>query len=460
MSLLRPLAALLLVGLCLFTVLACGTASTPKPTPPAAVAPLPTPLPDYAELHAIAQGLLDDLVRAFDTNDGALLAATLSEDVAEVCSPEELQLWAEWGEDIFGGIETAAVFLDLANYNRAWLGLRADGTGEDELLNFPLPMERGMSGWRLKLTYAATTGAAECPFVPRQTAMDESGGPTPLPPALPTPLPDYAELHAIAQGLLDDLVRAFNTNDGALLAATLSREITDLCSADELQGWAEEGGDDVGDEVVEAVEVFVNLTDYRRTLLEIHTPESDLAGAINIPMPMELEGDGWRVKVPLFGVLPGVCPFIPRGMMLDDEYELPPGASINPSDVPDIAGLPGFSRDLFAPPEGMAGYHSGSSAGTTGSELHSFTVKAVLIGGRTAEEIVKHYRAQWAGPDWETLGEQASGGAAWFIWKAPDASGQLWYGALLSFEIDGWRHSVSLTLQNSAAAAGPWAASP
>lgn len=293
-------------------------------------------------------------------------------------------------------------------------------------------------------------------------ACSTASAPKPTPPSLaapqPTPLPDYAELHAIAQGLLDDLVRAFNTNDGALLAATLSREITELCSADELQAWAEEGGDDAG--AVEAVEVFVNLTDYRRTLLEIHTPESELAGAVNIPMPMELEGGGWRVKVPLFGVLPGKCPFIPRGMVLDDEYELPAGASTSPSDLPDIAGLPGFSRDVFAPPDGMAGYHSGSSAGTTGSELHSFTVKAVLIGGRTAAEIVGHYRAQWVGPDWETLGEQAAGGAAWFIWRAPDASGQLWYGALLAIPVDGGRHSVSLTLKNSAAAAGPWAASP
>lgn len=287
-------------------------------------------------------------------------------------------------------------------------------------------------------------------------ACGAASAPRPTPPAMvppqPTPLPDYAELHAIAQGLLDDLVRAFDTSDGALLAATLSREITELCSEEELQAWAEEGGDDAG--AVEAVEVFVNLSDYRRTLLEIHTPESELAGAINIPMPMELEGGGWRVRVPLFGVLLGECPFIPRGVVLDDGHELPPGASISPSDVPDIAGLPSFSGDVFVPPEGMTGYHSGSSAGTTGGELHSFTVTAVLQGGRTAPEIVGHYRAQWAGPDWETLDEQAAGGAAWFIWKAPDADGDLWYGTLLATPMDGGRHSVSLTLQNSDAAAG------
>lgn len=293
-------------------------------------------------------------------------------------------------------------------------------------------------------------------------ACGPASAPKPTPPAAvapqPTPLPDYAELHAIAQGLLDDLVRAFNTNDGALLAATLSREITDLCSAEELQAWAEEGGDDAESAgAVEAVEVFVNLTDYRRTLLEIHTPESELGEAINIPMPMELEGGGWRVRVPLFGVLPGECPFIPRGMVLDDEYELPPGASISPSDVPDIAGLPSFSGDVFAPPEGMTGYHSGSSAGTAGGELSSFTVEAVLQGGLTAAEIVGHYRAQWGGPDWETLGEQAASGAAWFIWRAPDADGDLWYGTLLSVPTAGGQHSVSLTLQNSDAAAGPWA---
>lgn len=290
-------------------------------------------------------------------------------------------------------------------------------------------------------------------------ACGPASAPRPTPPPAvapqPTPLPDYAELHAIAQGLLDDLVRAFNTNDGALLAATLSREITELCSAEELQAWAEQGGDDAdGAGAVEAVGVFVNLTDYRRTLLEIHTPESELAGAINIPMPMELEGDGWRVKVPLFGVLPGECPFIPRGMVLDDEYELPPGASISPSDVPDIAGLPSFSGDVFVPPDGMTGYYSGSSAGTAGGELNSFTVEAVLQGGLTAAEIVGHYRAQWAGPDWETLGEQAAGGAAWFIWRAPDADGHIWYGALLSVPTAGGQHSVSLTLQNSDAAAG------
>lgn len=181
---LRPLAALLPValGLLLMAALACGASATPKPTPPATVPPQPTPLPAYAELQAAAQGLLDDLRRAFATDDGALLAAILSEEVAEVCSPEELQLWAESEEDVFGGLETAAVFLDLANYNRAWVGLRSIGSGNDELLGFPLPIERGLSSWRLKLTTDAILRDDECPFVPRQTAQGEAGGPTPTPP--------------------------------------------------------------------------------------------------------------------------------------------------------------------------------------------------------------------------------------------------------------------------------------
>ena len=288
-------------------------------------------------------------------------------------------------------------------------------------------------------------------------ACSPASRPKPTPPAAvppqPTPLPAYAELQATAQGLLDDLRRAFATDDGALLAATISREITDLCSDEELQLWAEQGGNEAVE--VEAAAIFLNLTDYRRTLLEIHTPESELLGAINIPMPMEREADGWRLRVPMFGVLPGECPFIPRGVALDDEWESGEGASVSPSDVPSIAGLPDFSPNVFAPPDGMVSGFGGSSASTADGAVYNFEVSAILRGEGTAAGIVEHYRTQWAGPDWETLDERSGGGAAWFIWKAPDADGHLWYGTLLAAPRADGGHSVLLTLQNSDGPAGP-----
>lgn len=283
--------------------------------------------------------------------------------------------------------------------------------------------------------------------------------PKPTPPATvlpqPTPLPAYADLQATAQGLLDDLGRAFATGDGALLAATLSREITGLCSADELQAWAEEGGGDAG--AVEAVEVFVNLTDYRRTLLEIHTPESELAGAINIPMPMELEADGWRVRVPLFGVFPGECPFIPRRMMLDDEDELPSGASVSPLDVPSsIDGLPSQAGRMFHPaPPGMTsrGNNSGSRSNSEG--VFFFEANGDLQGGGTAAEIIGHYREQWVGPGWIVLDEQSADGVARFGWLVRDAGNQLWRGLLVAARLEAGMWRIWLTLQTAGAGSAP-----
>lgn len=282
-------------------------------------------------------------------------------------------------------------------------------------------------------------------------ACGPASAPKPTPPAVvppPPPLPDYAELHAIAQGLLDDLVRAFDTSDGALLAATLSREITELCSADELQAWAEEGGDDAG--AVEAVEVFVNLSDYRRTLLEIHTPESELAGAINIPMPMELEGGGWRVKVPLFGVLPGECPFIPRGVVLDDDAGPYPEFSPPTLGPPEIPGLPDRGGQMFQPaPPGMTNQGSSSGSSSNADGLLFFESSGDLQGARTAAEIIGHYRAQWVRPEWMALDEQSADGVARLNWIARDADNRLWRGLLAVARLDDAMYRIWLSLQLS-----------
>ena len=122
----------------LLTLLACGPAATPTPTmgiepaatevvaPPATEAPVADADRDGDDgVQEAVQVLFDTWNQALQEKDAALFQSVLTRQLADSCQLEDLQSWLDQGEDFLANVEVRAVFLDVADPNRAFAEVTA-----------------------------------------------------------------------------------------------------------------------------------------------------------------------------------------------------------------------------------------------------------------------------------------------------------------------------------------------
>ncbi len=169
----------------LLTLLACGPAATPTPTmgiepaatevvaPPATEAPVADADRDGDDgVQEAVQVLFDTWNQALQEKDAALFQSVLTRQLADSCQLEDLQSWLDQGEDFLANVEVRAVFLDVADPNRAFAEVtarqQAGPAGASPTYPWPVGLEDGT--WRAGFLY----GPVEiCPYV----VSDRPSGP-------------------------------------------------------------------------------------------------------------------------------------------------------------------------------------------------------------------------------------------------------------------------------------------